>query len=79
MYEIFKKEQFRVLTDDRNEKVGYKIRDNELHKIPYMLVIGDREVESGQLPVRRRLKGDLGQMSIERFLNMVRDERRQRK
>lgn len=79
LYEIFRNEHFRVKFDDRSEKVGYKIRDNEVKKVPYMLVVGEREEKSGQLSVRRRLKGDLGLMSVDDFLNMLIDERRLKK
>ncbi len=55
----------RVEVDGRDEKVGYKIRDAQLKKIPYMAVVGDREVASGQLSVRHRSEGELGAMSVE--------------
>jgi threonyl-tRNA synthetase len=58
---------FRVELDDRNERVGYKIREAQLQKIPYMLVIGDREVGGGTVAVRHRAEGDLGPMSVEGF------------
>lgn len=54
----------RVTLDDRNEKLGFKIRDGELHKIPYLAVIGPKEAESGQVSLRRRKEGDLGGMSV---------------
>ncbi len=57
----------RVEVDDRNEKIGYKIREAQLAKIPYMLVIGDREAENGEVSVRARGVGDLGAMSLEAF------------
>jgi len=78
VFSKIKEHKFRVLLDDRNEKVGYKIRENELRKIPYMCILGDREVASGELSVRRRLKGDLGTMDIQSFLKVLTDERRQR-
>lgn len=55
--------------DTRNEKIGYKIREAQMQKIPYMLVIGDREAESGQVSVRSRKDGDLGAMPVEDFLS----------
>jgi len=61
----------RVHLDDRNEKVGYKIRDGQLQKIPYMLVVGGREQEQGTVSVRNRYDGDLGAMSMEKFVEMV--------
>ena len=61
----------RVTTDTRSEKIGYKIREAQLEKIPYMLVIGSKEVENGTVSVRSRKKGDLGSMSIDDFLSMI--------
>ena len=54
--------------DDRNEKVNLKIREAQLQKIPYMLVVGDREAQSGQVAVRHRKHGDLGAKPVEQFL-----------
>jgi threonyl-tRNA synthetase len=62
-----KKHAVRADIDSRSEKVGFKIREAQLQKIPYMLVIGDNEVESGQIAVRSRKEGDLGVMSVEAF------------
>lgn len=65
----------RLEIDDRNEKIGYKIREARLQKIPFMLIIGDNEVESKTLSVRRRGEnGDLGSMSLEEFTNLIVDE-----
>ena len=58
----------RVTLDDRSEKVGYKIREAQLDKIPYMLVVGDKEVEEGTVSVRKRGEGDLGSMTIDDFV-----------
>ncbi|MGD0153066.1 MAG: threonine--tRNA ligase [Thermacetogeniaceae bacterium] len=58
---------FRVEVDDRNERVGYKIRDGELEKIPYLLVVGDKEAEAGAVSVRKRGQGDLGRISVDDF------------
>jgi threonyl-tRNA synthetase len=63
---------FRVETDRRNEKIGRKIRDAQGEKIPYMLVIGDKEAENGQVAVRHRSEGDLGVMSRSDFLKLLR-------
>jgi threonyl-tRNA synthetase len=57
----------RVEIDDRNEKIGYKIREGEVQKIPYMLVVGDKEMASGQVSVRARNRKDLGSMALETF------------
>ncbi len=65
----------RVELDDRNEKIGYKIREARLQKIPYMLIIGDNEVEKGEVSVRRRGEdGDLGAMSVEAYIEMAVEE-----
>jgi len=56
---------FRVEIDERNEKIGYKIRNAEMQKIPYMIVLGDKEVEAGKLSVRHKGDGDLGQMDLQ--------------
>ena len=65
---------FRVETDMRSEKIGYKIREAQLQKIPYMLVVGDKEAESGEVSVRGRKAGDLGSMSVEAFAEKLRGE-----
>ncbi len=58
----------RGIIDDRSEKIGRKIRDTELKKIPYMLIIGEKEAESGNVAVRKQGEGDVGTMSIEEFV-----------
>ena len=58
---------FRIEIDDRNEKIGYKIREAQLQKVPYMLVVGDKEIENNQVGVRSRKDGDIGAMSIRDF------------
>ena len=60
--------------DTRNEKIGYKIREAQLQKIPYMLVIGDKEVESGTVAVRSRKDGDVGTMELDAFIAKATDE-----
>ena len=65
---------YRVETDLRNEKIGYKIREAQLQKIPYMLVLGDKEVESGTMAVRSRKEGDLGVMTVDAFVEKLRAE-----
>ena len=59
--------------DGRGEKTGYKIRDAQLKKIPFMLVLGDREVESKNLSVRNRSEGDQGAMGLKEFIDLTRD------
>ncbi len=61
----------RARLDDRNEKVGYKIRDAQNHKIPYMLVVGGREMQEGTVSVRNRYEGDLGAMSFDKFVEII--------
>jgi threonyl-tRNA synthetase len=69
----------RVELDDRSEKVGYKIREAQLEKVPYMLVVGDKEVEDGTLSVRSRDRGELGVSSVEDFAAMLLAEVAERK
>lgn len=64
----------RALVDDRNEKIGRKIRDAEVTKIPYMLIVGEKEATSGELSVRRHGQGDLGTMTREEFVKSIEDE-----
>lgn len=72
--EQLKEAGFRAEVDTRNEKLGYKIRQAQLQKIPYMLVVGDKELESGKLAVRSRLEGDLGVLSLEEFIARIEKE-----
>ncbi|WP_326527610.1 threonine--tRNA ligase [Dokdonella sp.] len=65
---------FRVEADLRNEKIGYKIREHTLNKVPYLLVVGDREKEAGQFAVRARSGEDLGSMSIQAFAERLKSE-----
>ncbi len=62
---------FRVTVDDRNEKIGKKIRDAQMEKIPYMLIVGDRDVENGTVSPRHRADGDLGAMPMEQFIALL--------
>ena len=64
----------RVSVDDRNEKIGYKIREAQLEKVPYMLVIGDKEMEEGQVALRRRDKGDMGAVKADEFIATILDD-----
>ena len=65
---------FRVTVDDRAEKTGYKIREAQLQKIPYMLVLGDKEIENNEVAVRGRKAGDMGTMSVDAFIEMAQKE-----
>ena len=64
----------RVELDEREEKIGYKIREAQLQKIPYMLIIGDKEVQANAVGVRSRKDGDIGAMSVEDFINKIEEE-----
>ena len=64
----------RAELDTRSEKIGYKIREAQVDKIPYMLVIGDKEAESGNVAVRHRKEGDLGAMPLDAFIAKVKGE-----
>ena len=64
----------RVETDMRNEKIGYKIREAQLEKVPYMLVAGDKEAETGSVSVRARAEGDKGSMGVDEFVAMITKE-----
>jgi threonyl-tRNA synthetase len=68
-------EGFRVKSDLRNEKVNVKVRKAQLDKIPYMVILGDKEIEHKTLAVRNRFEGDLGTFSFEKFLELVNDLR----
>ncbi|MGI6453150.1 MAG: threonine--tRNA ligase [Syntrophomonadaceae bacterium] len=72
--EQLEKAGIRVEMDSRSEKIGYKIREGQLQKIPYLLVMGDREGEGGTVAVRHRKEGDLGTMLVEDFVRMLSDE-----
>ena len=67
-------QDIRVVVDDRNEKIGRKIRDNELKRIPYMLIVGEKEAENGEVSVRKQGEGDRGSMKIATFAALLSDE-----
>ena len=66
---------FRAETDSRSEKIGYKIREAQMRKVPYMLVLGDKEAEDGRVTVRRRSEGDIGAMELDGFIEMIGQEK----
>ena len=72
--EILNNSDICTLIDDRSEKIGKKIRDNELKRIPYLLIIGEKEVENGTIAVRKQGEGDKGSMKIEEFVNFINSE-----
>jgi threonyl-tRNA synthetase len=67
-------QDIRVQVDDRNEKIGRKIRDNELKRIPYMLIVGEKEAENGEVAVRRQGEGDKGTMKVADFAKLITEE-----
>ena len=69
-----KQSNIRVLVDDRNEKIGRKIRDNEMKRIPYMLIVGEKEAENGEVSVRKQGEGDKGSMKIANFAALLNNE-----
>jgi threonyl-tRNA synthetase len=69
-----KDDRLRVHVDDRRETLGKKIRENQLQKVPYMLIIGDRDIEQNTVGVRSREDGDLGAMSLDQFLAKIRED-----
>ena len=77
-YEVKKKLEergiLRVEVDDRSEKLGFKLREAQLEKVPYMVVIGDKDVEANAVSVRSRKEGDKGSMSVDDFVNMIVEE-----
>jgi len=77
--QTLKKQGFRVQSDLRNEKINYKIREHSLQKLPYLLVVGDRERESGQVAVRARGGANLGAMSLEAFIERIGEDVAQRR
>ena len=68
------KEGIRVEVDDREEKIGYKIREAQLSKIPYMLIVGDKEKEANAVGVRSRKEGDIGAQKLEEFISNIKEE-----
>jgi threonyl-tRNA synthetase len=72
--EQFKSNNIRVEFDDRNEKVGYKIREWEVKKVPFMVICGEKERSAGNISVRQHKKGDLGALSLSDFLSKIKDE-----
>jgi threonyl-tRNA synthetase len=69
-----KNQGFRVISDLRNEKIGFKIREHTIQRIPYLLVAGDRELENGEVAVRSQSGEDLGSMTIESFISRVKNQ-----
>lgn len=74
LYEVKKQLEdkgFRCEVDDRSEKIGYKIREAQLEKVPYMVAVGDKDIENNTISIRKRKEGDLGAMTVEQFLEKI--------
>jgi threonyl-tRNA synthetase len=71
---FLKNYDIRTLIDERSEKIGKKIRDSELKRIPYLLIVGEKEQENGSISVRRQGEGDKGEMSLEEFARFLQSE-----
>ncbi len=75
--EFLNNNDIRASIDDRNETIGKKIRENELKRVPFLLIVGEKEAETGMISVRRQGEGDKGQMSVEEFTSFVNEEIKQ--
>ena len=71
VYDALRAKGFRVEIDERNEKIGYKIRNAEMQKVPFMIVLGDKEVETENLSIRHKGEGDLGQMDLQSLIALL--------
>ena len=71
---LLENDEIRALIDNRNETIGKKIREAEMNKIPYMLIVGEQEAKDGTISVRRHSEGDLGTMTVENFAKMISEE-----
>lgn len=74
IFELLNNYDIRSLIDERNEKIGRKIRDTEILRVPYMLIIGEKEAETQTVSVRKQGEGDKGSMSVDAFASLIRDE-----
>ncbi len=74
VFNQFKEIGIRAEFDDRNEKVGYKIRDWETKKVPYMVIVGEKEQSAGNISVRKHKKGDIGSLSLSKFIDNIKEE-----
>jgi threonyl-tRNA synthetase len=74
MYEFLIKNDIRAEIDRRGEKLGFKIREAQLNKIPYMIIVGEKEQETDTISVRKRTREDIGNIKKEDFLNLIKDD-----
>ncbi|MDZ4058625.1 MAG: His/Gly/Thr/Pro-type tRNA ligase C-terminal domain-containing protein, partial [Bacteroidales bacterium] len=72
--DLLNNNDIRASIDDRNETIGKKIRENELKRVPYLLIVGEKEMDTETISVRRQGEGDKGSMSVEGFVKIVDDE-----
>lgn len=72
--QLLKENSIRTKLDDRSETIKYRIREAQEEQIPYMVVIGDKEVENNSISIRHRRLGDLGSMPVDQFIAQVKDE-----
>ena len=79
VFNFLNNSDIRTLIDERNEKIGKKIRDNELKKIPYLLIVGEREVENETISVRKQGEGDQGTMKLTDFTKLIQEEIRKQR
>ena len=66
--------EIRALVDDRSEKTGRKIRDAEVSKIPFMVIVGEKEENEGSVSVRKHGEGDIGTFTVEEFISLIKEE-----
>ena len=71
---MLENDEIRALVDNRNETIGRKIREAEMNKIPYMLIIGEQEEKDGTVSVRKHGQGDIGAMKVEEFAELINEE-----
>jgi len=71
---LLENNEIRALVDNRNETIGKKIREAEMNKIPFMLIVGEQEENDGTISVRKHSEGDLGTMTVEKFSEMIQSE-----
>ena len=74
IFNVMDQNNIRTEIDSRTEKIGYKIRESQLQKIPYMLILGDKEIDDSTVSVRSRKEGDLGSMTVEKFIDKILNE-----
>ena len=79
VYEALREKMIRCELDTRNEKIGYKIREGQVKKVPYMLVVGEKEATNGTVSVRSRSEGEMGAMAVDEFIAKLQKEIKEKK